>query len=125
MNAPYYSLENEWADLYSPIQDVDPRLPPTISWTGEELQKHFSSLKTKSALVDECFCFSGNLEAGTDIKEADHFDGHIRRLLQMKLQKYIPCFNLHFGHLTKKLPYLFHKQNPQMSNLILGLSSTQ
>jgi len=45
------------------------------------LCKYFCSLKTKFALVDRCFCHSGNLEAGADIEEADQFDGHIWRLL--------------------------------------------
>jgi hypothetical protein len=31
----------------------------------------FCNLKTKFALVDECFCRSGNLEAVADIFEAD------------------------------------------------------
>jgi len=81
MNAADFLPENEWAQLDSRIQDVDPRQPPISPWTGEQLRKHFRSLKTKFALVDECFCRSGNLEAGADIEEADHFDGHIRRLL--------------------------------------------
>jgi hypothetical protein len=112
MKAPYYSLENEWADLDSRIQDVDPRLPPTISWTGEELQKHFSSLKTKSALVDECFSFSGNLEAGTDIKEADHFDGHIRRLLPNETPEVHSLLQFAFWAFDKKTPIFISQAKP-------------
>jgi hypothetical protein len=81
MNAPDFSPENIWANDDSRISDVDPRLPPSSPWSGEDLRKHFRSLKTKFALVDEVFCRSGNLEAGADIDEADRFDGHIRRLL--------------------------------------------
>jgi len=44
---------------------------PSLPWTGEDLRKHFRSLKTKFALVDEVFCCSVNLEAGADIDEAD------------------------------------------------------
>jgi hypothetical protein len=80
MNAADLMPENEWADYDQCIFNFDPHLPPT-PWTGEELPKHFCNLKTKFALVDECFCQLGNLEAGADIDEADRFDGHIRRLL--------------------------------------------
>ncbi len=51
MNAADFLPENEWAQLDSRIQDVDPRQPPISPWTGEQLRKHFRSLKTKFALV--------------------------------------------------------------------------
>jgi hypothetical protein len=76
MNAKDFAPENEWADYDQRIFNVDPRLPPQTPWTGEELCKHFCTLKTKFVLVDECFCRPGNLEAGADIDEADRFDGH-------------------------------------------------
>jgi hypothetical protein len=72
---------DEWVDNDSRIKDVDPHLPPSIPWSGEQLCKHFRSLKTKYVLVDEVFCWSGNLETGAGTDEADHFGGHIRRLL--------------------------------------------
>jgi hypothetical protein len=51
--------------------------------TGEELWKHFHSLKPEFALVDEVCC-SGNVKAGVNIDETDCFNGHIRRLLPDK-----------------------------------------
>jgi len=81
MNIVDFLPENECADYDQRIFNVDPCFPPTTPWTGEELCKHFCNLKTKFALVDEGFCWSGNLDAGADIDEASRFDGHIRRLL--------------------------------------------
>jgi hypothetical protein len=66
MNADDFLPENQWSHLDSRIQDVDPRQPPISPWTGEQLRKHFRIFKTKFALVDECFCHSGNLEDGAD-----------------------------------------------------------
>jgi hypothetical protein len=59
MNTEDFAPENEWADYDQRIFNVHPRLPPQTPWTGEELCKHFCTLKTKFALVDECFCRSG------------------------------------------------------------------
>jgi hypothetical protein len=67
-------------DADSRIIDIDPRLSLATPWTGESLQKTFHELKTKFALVDDMFSRSGNLEAGADIDEADHFDRHIKRV---------------------------------------------
>ncbi len=63
-NAQDFLPENERVNFYSHHQDVDPQQPPSNPWTGEQLNKHFCSLKTKFALVDESFSHSGNLEAG-------------------------------------------------------------
>ena len=41
MNAPDFSPENIWADDDSRISDVDPWLPPSSPWSGEDLRKHF------------------------------------------------------------------------------------
>jgi hypothetical protein len=70
-NVEDFEPENMWAGKDSRIQHMDPRLPPTTPWIGEELRKYFRNLKTKFALVDQVFCHSGNLEAGADIDEAD------------------------------------------------------
>jgi hypothetical protein len=80
MNAEDFEPENEWANNDSRIKD-EPSSPPLTPWTGEQLRKHFCSLKTIFALVDEVFSQSGNLEAVADKDEADYFDGHIRRIL--------------------------------------------
>jgi len=112
MNAADFLPENEWAHLDSRIQDVDPRQPPISPWTGEQLRKHFRTLKTKFALVDECFCRSGNLGAGADIDEADRFD------FLMTLWKCKHCFFLLFGLLIRNLPSLFQGQNQSKINLI-------
>jgi hypothetical protein len=56
MNAEDFVPENEWANNDSRIKDVDPHSPPLPPWTGEQLRKHFRSLKTKFALVDDVFC---------------------------------------------------------------------
>jgi hypothetical protein len=79
-NAPDFQPENELIDADSRIIDIDPCLPLATPWTGESLQKTFHELKTKFALVDDMFSRSGNLEAGADIDEADHFDRHIKRV---------------------------------------------
>jgi hypothetical protein len=80
-----FGPDNEWADYDQRIYKVDPHLPPQNPWTGEELCKHFYTLKTKFALVDECFCRSGNLEAGADIDKANRFNCHIMSLLPNKI----------------------------------------
>ncbi len=41
MNAEDFAPENEWAEKDSRIIDVDPHLPPSKPWSGEELYKHF------------------------------------------------------------------------------------
>jgi hypothetical protein len=46
MNAEDFLPENEWENLDSLNQDVDPRQPPISPWTGEQLRKHFFTLKT-------------------------------------------------------------------------------
>lgn len=65
---PYSALTNIFA---TPEKLASPSNP----WTGEQLCKHFCSLTTTCALVEEDFCFSGNLEAGADINDAYGFDG--------------------------------------------------
>jgi hypothetical protein len=48
MNAKDFVPENVWVDEGSRISDVDPRLPPSPLWSGEEPRKLFRSLTTKS-----------------------------------------------------------------------------
>jgi len=118
MNAADFLPENEWAHLDSRIQDVDPRQPPISPWTGEQLRKHFCSLKTKFALVDECFCRSGNLEAGADIRMLINLMGTLGDYFQMTQQKCTHCFSKLFGLLIRNLPSSFHGRNPRKINLI-------
>jgi hypothetical protein len=60
-NATYFDPENSWKDKDSQVAEFDPQMPPAVAWTGEQLCKHFYSLKTKFALVEDMFCHSGNL----------------------------------------------------------------
>jgi hypothetical protein len=113
MNADDFLPENEWAHLDSRIQDVDPRQPPISPWTGDQLQKHFHTLKTKFALVDECFCHSGNLEAGADIEETDWFDGHIRRLLANDTAEVHTLLLIVFWDFDKKPPKFISRAKPE------------
>ncbi len=113
MNAGDFAPENEWANLNSRIKDVDPRSPPLTSWTGEQLRKHFRSLKTKFALVDEVFCRSGNLEAGADVDEADRFDGHIRRLLPNESADLHVLLLFAFWAFDKKPPKYISRAKPE------------
>jgi hypothetical protein len=55
MNTKDFAPDNVWVDDDSRISDVDLHLPPSPSQSGEQLWKHFHSLKTKFALVDEVF----------------------------------------------------------------------
>ena len=112
MNAEDFATENEWAEKDSRIIDVDPRLPPSKPWSGEELRKHFRSLKTKFALVDEVFCRSGNLEAGADVDEADRFDGHIRRLLPNDTGDVHKLLLFAFWAFDKKPPKFMSRAKP-------------
>jgi hypothetical protein len=54
------------------LENIDPRVPPTTAWTGEQLRKIFRTLKSHFAKVDE---------AGADVEEVDRFMGHGGRLL--------------------------------------------
>ena len=112
MNAEDFAPENEWAEMDSRIIDVDPHLPPSKPWSGEELCKHFRSLKTKFALVDEVFCRSGNLEAGADVDEADRFDGHIRRLLPNESEDLKVLLLFAFWAFDKKPPKFISRAKP-------------
>jgi hypothetical protein len=112
MNAEDFLPENEWANMDSRIQDVDPRQPPITPWSGEQLRKHFPTLKTKFALVDDCFCRSGNLEAGANIDEADHFDGHIRRLLPNDTAEVHTLLLFEFWAFDKNPPKLISRAKP-------------
>jgi hypothetical protein len=69
-------------------------------------------LKTKFALVDEVFCRSGNLEAGADIDEADHFDGHIRRLLPNESSNLHKLLLFTFWAFDKKPPKFISRAKP-------------
>ncbi len=116
-NAPDFQPENDFVDADSRISDIDPRLAPALPWTGESLRKTFRGLKTKFALVDDMFSCSGNIEAGADIDEADHFDGHVKRVLENEsptLHK-VMLFSL------RSHPSLFLEPNLHSSNLILPL----
>jgi len=113
MNAQDFAPENEWGKLDSRIQDVDPRSPPLTPWTGEQLRKHFRSLKTKFALVDDIFCRSGNLEAGADVDEADRFDGHIRRLLPNESADVHVLLLFAFWAFDKKPPKFISRAKPE------------
>jgi hypothetical protein len=117
MNADDFLPENQWSYLDSRIQDVDPRQPPFSPWTGEQLQKHFQTLKTKFALVDECFCCSGNLEARADIDEADGFDGHIRRLLPNDTMEVHTLLLSAFWAFDKKPPKFISRAKPEQDQL--------
>jgi len=126
MNADDFLPENQWSYLDSRIQDVDPRQPPFSPWTGEQLQKHFQTLKTKFALVDECFCCSGNLEARADIDEADGFDGHIRRLLPNDTMEVHTLLLCAFWAFDKKPPKFISRAKPEQDQFDTSLSqSTQ
>ncbi len=106
-NAEDFYAENMWVNKESHIQHIDPWLPPTTPWGGEEWQRQFWN-QTKFALVDLIFDHSGNLEIGADIEEADHFDGHIRRLIP------------HEGSNIHKLILLVNKKPPKfISNVKL------
>ena len=113
MNADDFLPENEWANMDSHIQDVHPRQPPITPWSGEQLRKHFRTLKTKFALVDECFCRSGNLEAGADIDEADRFDGQIRRLLPSDTAEVHTLLLFAFWAFNKKPPKFISRAKPE------------
>jgi len=69
-------------------------------------------LKTKFALVDDCFCRSGNLEAGANIDEADHFDGHIRRLLPNDTAEVHTLLLFEFWAFDKNPPKLISRAKP-------------
>ena len=110
-----FDSENSWAEMDLKITDVDPQMSPTIPWPGEQLHKPFLYLKTKFVLVDEVFYWLGNLEVDMDINEADHFDGHVHRLLpsekpelhkllqfafwafENKPHKFIPMLNIYWA----------------------------
>jgi hypothetical protein len=77
------------------------------------LRKHFRTLKTKFALVDEVFCRSGNLEAGADIDEADRFDGHIRRLLPNEDSNLHQLLLFAFWAFDKKPPKFISRAKPE------------
>jgi hypothetical protein len=114
MNADDFLPENEWAHLDSSIQDVDPRQPPISPWTREQLQKHFCTLKTKFALVDKCFCHSGNLLVPI-LKKLINLMGTLGDYFQMTQQKCTHFFCLHFGLLIRNLPSLFCGQTRERS----------
>jgi hypothetical protein len=124
MNAADFLPENEWAHLDSRIQDVDPRQPPISPWTGEQLRKHFRTLKTKFALVDECFCRSGNLGAGADIDEADRFDGHIRRLLPNDTVEVQTLLLFAFWAFDKKPPKFISRAKPEQDQFDTSSSAS-
>jgi hypothetical protein len=124
MNAEDFLPENEWANMDSRIQDVDPRQPPITPWSGEQLRKHFRTLKTKFALVDECFCRSGNLEAGANIDEADRFDGHIRRLLPNDTAEVHTLLLFAFWAFDKKPPKFISRAKPENDQFDTSSSST-
>jgi hypothetical protein len=113
MNADDFAPENEWADYDQRIFNVDPRLPPKTSWTGEELRKHFHTLKTKFALVDECFFCSGNVEAGADIDEAYRSDGHIRRLLPIESSEVHTMLLFAYWAFDKNPPKFISRAKPE------------
>jgi hypothetical protein len=39
MNADDFMPENIWAEKDSRLENIDPRVPPTTAWTGEQLRK--------------------------------------------------------------------------------------
>jgi hypothetical protein len=43
MNAEVFAPENVWVDKDSKISDMDPYLPLSPPWNGEQLQKRFYS----------------------------------------------------------------------------------
>jgi len=90
---------------------------------GEQLRKHFRTLKTKIALVDECFCHSGNLEAGADIDEADRFDGHIRRLLPNDTVEVQRLLLFAFWAFDKKPPKFISRAKPEKDQFDTSLSA--
>jgi hypothetical protein len=56
------------------VEYVNPYLPPAAPWTGAYLHKHFCSLKTKFALVDEILMLGYTLIS-------QPIDGHIKILI--------------------------------------------
>lgn len=80
-NAEDFQPDNLWGLFDARINNIDPRKKPTTAWTGEQLRKFFRELKTKFALVDDYYCRSGNLEAGTNIEQADMFYTHVLRIV--------------------------------------------
>ncbi len=41
MNADDFIPENIWAEKDSRLENIDPRVPPTTAWTGEQLRTPF------------------------------------------------------------------------------------
>jgi len=113
MNTKDFAPDNVWVDDDSRISDVDLHLPPSPSQSGEQLWKHFHSLKTKFALVDEVFWWPGNLEVGADIDEADCFDGHIRRLLPDETAELQKLLLFAFWVFDKKPPKFVSHSKPE------------
>jgi hypothetical protein len=77
-----------------------------------EFTEDISWLKTKSALVDDIFCCSGNLEAGADIDKADHFDGHIKRVLRNESPTLHKVMLFSFWVFDKKPPKFISRAKP-------------
>jgi hypothetical protein len=125
LNAEDFVPENVWAQHDSRILNVDPRSPPLSPWTGEQLRKHFRSLKTKFALVDEVFCRSGNLEAGADIDEADRFDGHIRRLLPNESADLHTLLLFAFWAFDKKPPKFISRAKPESEQFDTSVAASE
>jgi hypothetical protein len=45
-NATDFDPENSLAEMDPQIVEVVPRMPPAVVWTGEQVRKHFSPLRT-------------------------------------------------------------------------------
>jgi hypothetical protein len=112
INASDFSPSNDWEKNDLRIETVDPSLPPSTPWTGEELRLKFRFFKTKFGLVDDAFCRSGNLEAGADIDEADRFYGHITRLMENEDANLHTLLMFAFWAYDKKPPKFISQAKP-------------
>ena len=111
MNADDFMPENIWAEKDSRLENIDPRVPPTTAWTGEQLRKTFRTLKSHFAKVDDMFHISGNLEAGADV--ADRFMGHVGRLLPDESDDLHKVMLFAFWAFDKHPPQFITRAKPQ------------
>jgi len=68
-NNPIFAPENIYTD--SRIEYIDPSKPPTRPWTGYQLRKNFSALRTEMTKHTMNFKKSGNIAEGEHHAEGD------------------------------------------------------
>jgi hypothetical protein len=85
---------------------------------GEKSHKEFHKLETKFGKVDDVFCQSRNMKAGTDIDEADIFYGHVQQVLEEDTAAINTHYSLLFGLLIHVLLSLCQEPNQYLTNLI-------